>query len=190
MSEDIAFQNGFICGMATKGLVRSGELYKPTCWNDDSVYTYFYIDFKRALSDFSVGMFNESIIVYDSEAVPVSDVEYISSGVYKIYCDISDKIRGVTVVNKKSTLLTTANGVVLPVFSVIFYVSGLDTYIRKAYRYNIAYISTITYPATAETVDTFTFYQSILVADVSEIASFIDPTLTTLETVDISYWTT
>lgn len=183
---DIDFQNGFICGMATKGLVRSGQLYKPTCWNDPGVYTYFYIDFKRGLEDFSLGMFNESIIVYDSEPVPVTGVEFVSNGIYKVYCDIADKTRGVTVVNKKSTLLTQSNGYTLPVFSVVFYVTGLDTYIRKAYVYekieldgsNVTTIDdvSIAYPDYVEVVDAL-----------ETITTWVELTSVS-ESVDISYW--
>ena len=70
----IDFQNGFITGMATKGLVRSGDLYKPLCWNDEGDYSYFYIDFRRVMSGFSSGMFNESIIVHDSEQLKVTQI--------------------------------------------------------------------------------------------------------------------
>ena len=73
MSE-IDFQNGFVCGMATKGLVRSGELYKPAIWNDEGIYNYFYIDFRRAMEDFSTGMWNESVVVHDSVQLAVSRV--------------------------------------------------------------------------------------------------------------------
>ena len=55
----IEFQNGFLCGMATKGLTRSGEYYKPDIWNDEGVYTHFYIDFRREVAPFSTGMWNE-----------------------------------------------------------------------------------------------------------------------------------
>ena len=61
---DIDFQNGFICGMATKGLVRSGELYKPLVWNDGGVYDDFYIDFRQVVSDFSPAQFAEFVKVY------------------------------------------------------------------------------------------------------------------------------
>ena len=105
MSE-IDFQNGFLCGMATNGLTRSGEIYKPTVWNDSGVYDYFYIDFRRAMEQFSMGMLAQSIIVYDSVQIPITDYEFISPGVYKIYADISNKMKGVTVINKKTSLLS------------------------------------------------------------------------------------
>ena len=74
MSTEIDFQNGFICGMATKGLIRSGELYRPIIWNDEGVYTHFYIDFRRATQPFSTGMWNESIVVHDSVQIMATDV--------------------------------------------------------------------------------------------------------------------
>lgn len=135
---NIDFQNGFVCGMATKGLVRSGQLYQPLVWNDSGVYSYFYIDFRRAMESFSTGMFNESIIVHDSEQLSVTGVTYVSTGVYKIQCDISGRNHGIAVVNKKTSLLAFATKEQLPVFSVHFYVAGIDAYERFKYLYDDA----------------------------------------------------
>lgn len=181
----IDFQNGFICGMATKGLVRSGNLYNPTCWNDEGVFDYFYIDFKRGLENFSLGMFNESIIVHDTEQLRVAGVEYVSYGVYKVYCNIADKMNGITVVNKKSTLLTTTSGSLLPVFSVHFYVSGVATYIRKAYVYEKAMLSDFALLSAIDgpNVGFWTSPETLI----SESTMIPLVTYTTAETVSISY---
>lgn len=133
---DIDFQNGFACGMATKGLVRSGELYKPICWNDPGIYSYFYMSFKRALSPFSPGMFSESILLYDSGQLTINKIEFVSTGVYKVYCDISNCVLGVNIINKKSTLLSFTSGEALPVFSLTFFVDGLPVYLRVKYAYD------------------------------------------------------
>lgn len=121
--------------MASKGLIRSGELYKPTIYNDSGVYTYFYIDFRRTVQAFSLGMFNESIIVYDSQQIPVTQVEQVSSTVYKIDCDLTNKIHGITVLNKKTTRLRFSTGELLPVFSVHMFIVGQSAFIDGAYVY-------------------------------------------------------
>jgi hypothetical protein len=131
----IDFQNGFISGLATKGLVRSGEYYKPICWNDEGVYSYFYIDFLRAMETFTQGMFNESIIIHDSEQLYITGVQQISTSVYKFYCNIAGRVQGITVLNKKTSMLTFATGEQLPVFSVHFFVAGIDSYFRLKYCY-------------------------------------------------------
>lgn len=137
MSMDkVSFQNGFICGMATKGLVRSGELYKPKIWNDEGVYDYFYIDFRRAMQEFSTGMFNESLVIHDSEQIKATAVEYISSGVCKVRCDISNRPHGITVLNKKTSRLRFATGERLPVFSVHMFIAGQPAYIDAGYLYD------------------------------------------------------
>jgi hypothetical protein len=133
---DIDFQNGFLCGMATKGLSRSGNMYEPTIWNDSGIYTYFYIDFRRALEPFSLGMLTESLIVSDGvNNLTITGFEAVSTSVYKIYCNIADKINGVMVFNKKNTRLRLATGDPLPVFSVLFYVAGITTYLQLQYIY-------------------------------------------------------
>lgn len=135
---DIDFQNGFLCGMATKGLSRSGNMYEPTIWNDSGVYTYFYIDFRRALEPFSMGMLTESLIVNDGvNNLSITGYEAVSAGIYKIYCDISGKINGVMVFNKRNTRLYLTTGDPLPVFSVLFYVAGITSYIDLQYIYEI-----------------------------------------------------
>lgn len=145
---DIDFQNGFICGMATKGLVRSGELYKPIIWNDDGVYDYFYIDFRRAMEEFSTGMWNESIVVHDSVQLNVTNVEYVSNGIYKVTCNIDNRVHGITVLNKKTSLLAFSNGQQLPVFSVHFWVAGITPTERLKYLF-----SQVNYTTTGTTTE-------------------------------------
>ena len=134
--DQVSFQNGFICGMAAHGLVRSGELYKPTVYNDSGVYTYFYLDFRRTLQPFSLGMFNESVIVYDSQQVAVTRIEQTGATVYKVYCDIASKIHGITVLNKKTTRMRFTTGELLPVFSVHMFIEGQSAFIDGAYVYD------------------------------------------------------
>lgn len=132
----IDFQNGFVCGMATKGLTRSGEYYKPDIWNDEGVYTHFYIDFRREVQMFSTGMWNESVVVHDSVQIKATDVIDQTGGIYKIVCDISDRPHGITVMNKKTSRLRFASGEAIPVFSVHMFIAGQDAYIDGAYVYD------------------------------------------------------
>lgn len=132
----IDFQNGFVCGMATKGLTRSGEYYKPIIWNDEGIYTHFYIDFKREVQMFSTGMWNESVVVHDSVQIKATDVIDQTGGIYKIVCDISDRPHGITVMNKKTSRLRFASGEAIPVFSVHMFIAGIEPYLDAAYAYD------------------------------------------------------
>lgn len=132
----IDFQNGFVCGMATKGLTRSGEYYKPLVWNDEGIYDYFYIDFKKSMEFFSIGMFTSSIIIHDSVQIDVQRIQQVTPAVYKIYCDISNKPFGITILNKKTTLLSFSGGVILPIFSVHMYIEGQEHLERLRYIYD------------------------------------------------------
>lgn len=135
---DIDFQNGFIVGMATRGITRSGLMYEPLVWNDSGVFSCFYIDFKKPVSGFSLGILTESVIVHDSVQLPITGFAYVSPGVYKIFVDISGKTRGVTVLLKVTSYLAFADGKQIPPFSVHFYVAGIDTYVRLKYLYESA----------------------------------------------------
>lgn len=149
---EIDFQNGFLCGMATKGLIKTGAAYEPTCWNDEGIYNYFYIDFHRALSAFSMGMLAQSIIIHDSVQIVINDYDYVSPGIYKIYVDLAGKVKGVTVINKETGILYFSNGSKVPAFSIMFYVSGLDRYERLHYIYENESFDNI-FPHTTETED-------------------------------------
>ena len=134
--DSISFQNGFVCGIATKGIVKSGAVYEPVAYNDAGVYNFFYLDFRRVLEPFSMGMFSESIIVSASSALPVTDVEQYSDTVYKVFCNISNQPKGVSISNKKSTRLHFWNGEPVPAFSVWFGVAGQTIYIDAGYLFD------------------------------------------------------
>jgi len=134
----IEFQNGFICGMATKGLIKSGIQYKPIIYNDEGVYSYFYIDFKRAVQPISFGMLTDNIIVYATAELPITRVDRLSSSLYKVYCNISNKPDGVIIIHKTPSALYFADGEQVPSFSVHFFVSGQPRNERLKYLYEIA----------------------------------------------------
>lgn len=143
--DSISFQNGFVCGIATKGLVKSGALYEPEAYNDAGVYDFFYLDFKRVMAPFSIGQFNESVIVSGTSALSVSQVTQATdgsgnkiAGVYKVYCDISAQTRGVSISHQKNSRLHFWDGTQVPVFSTSMYVAGLTTYIDGGYYYDSA----------------------------------------------------
>lgn len=138
---DIDFQNGLIVGLAARGMVKSGITYQPRVWNDEGVYDYFYIDFKRGMEPFSLGMFEQSIIIHDSEQLYATGITKVSTGVYKVICDISGRYQGITVLNKKTSLLSFTTGQRLPPFSIHFFVSGIDSYERLRYCYDICTFS-------------------------------------------------
>lgn len=155
----ISFQNGFICGMATKGLTRTGNQYEPILWNDESIYSYFYIDFKRTMAPFSLGMLTESIIVYGDTQIPITGFAHVSGSIYKIFCDISSRPKGVLVFNRKSTLLTYLSGEKLPVFSTLFYVAGQVPQESLDYTYDMSNFNG--YTGTATESHSFSLYELV-----------------------------
>jgi len=132
---DIDFQNGFLCGLATKGLIKTGAQYEPVIWNDEGVYDYFYIDFKRALAPFISGMFLDSILVFGKDKLSITGVEKVAPSRVKVYCDISGLAQGVLVVHKKNSFLSFSDSRTIPDFSVLFYVAGIPSvfYLKHMY---------------------------------------------------------
>lgn len=170
---DIDFQNGFLCGMATKGLSRSGNMYEPTIWNNSGVYSYFYIDFRRALEPFSMGMLTESLIVSDGvSTLTITGFEAITTSVYKIYCNIGDKINGVMVFNKKTTRIYLATGDPLPVFSVLFYVAGITSYLQLQYVYETDTYAGVDFTDSETETDDLTLLSIVDTGEISETDTY------------------
>ena len=193
MSE-IDFQNGLICGMATRGLVRSGQLYEPIIWSDFEVYSHFYIDFKGTLALTSLGMVSSSLIVTDSNMRAITGLLYISPGVYRVSCNISNVPSGLTIANKATSLLTFSSGRRVPTFSVHFYPEGAPRYAMMAYAYDVVLASQR--PQLFTVLDTGTDASTFWAIDertpISE--SIINPIMDNIallgvvDSVVISYW--
>ena len=180
--DSISFQNGFVCGIATKGLVKSGAIYEPVAYNDAGVYDFFYLDFKRVMEPFSIGMFKESIIVSAAEVLPVTDVEQYGDTVYKVFCNISNQPKGVSVSHMKSTRLHFWDGTQVPVFSEWFSVAGLASMLDAGYFYEKAQIDEV---MTATENSNFVMLTPIVIPPISETANITGPDLTATENVNI-----
>ncbi len=133
--DQISYQNGFVCGLAARGLTRSGQLYQPNIYNDSGKYSYFYLDFRRAMEAFSIGMLTESIIVYDSTQIIITGFEKVNETTYKIYANIASLPHGVTVINKKTSRLHFANGDILPPFATHMLIAGQMSYMDGGYSF-------------------------------------------------------
>ena len=164
--------------------VLSGAVYEPVIYNDEGVYSYFYIDFLKAVAPFSLGMWNESIIIHDDAQVPVTNVVKVSDRLYKVYCDLSDKIHGITVLNKATSRLRfSIGGAKMPVFSVHSYIKGLVSYDSTTYLYE-----TENFPAFSGSITEAIandFWTAIDAGDISESVTFAFAHGTITETTNI-----
>lgn len=131
----ISYQNGFICGLAAKGLTHSGQLYQPVIYNDDGQNSYLYMDFRRAMQSFSMGQLSESLIIYDNAPIGITGFEKVTETIYKIFAALDRHPHGITVINKSASRLRFANGDVLPPFSVHAFITGQTSYIDGGYYY-------------------------------------------------------
>ena len=111
--------------------------YAPLIWNDTGKYNYFYIDFKKTLAPFSMGMFIESSLVYGTAPITVTALEKVNTTTYKVYANITGLLHGVTVMSKSPTRLKLASGKELPAFSTFAFITGVSSYIDGGYFYEI-----------------------------------------------------
>lgn len=133
---DIDFQNGFVVGMATKGLIKSGQAYSPIIGNDTGLYSYFYIDFLKTLSLFSLPMLIDGIQILTSSStvITITGFTQITGSKYKIFTADFSAQETLTVVGKPTTWLNfSTDGTKVPGFSQLFYIAGITPIFRPGY---------------------------------------------------------
>lgn len=123
-----------IGGQWNLGEVKVGDIVE--CWNDEGVYDYFYMKFKKAVKEFSFGQFVNTVKVYsvaNDKYIPITSVTRISGTQFKVSCDISNENSGVIVIGLPTAYLQYASGSAVPKFISAFYVSGIATIRTYAY---------------------------------------------------------
>lgn len=142
-----SFLQGIAVGKSLKGWSSGLGTSVPTCWNDEGIYTYFYIDYHLPISAVSLAMFNLSTrVLCEYGELDVSSIESIDSTTFKVYCDISKAKNGwVAVTGYNSSWLTYDNGYAVPEYSAVFWLDGRqnytpgymedeDRYVRRTYN--------------------------------------------------------
>ena len=168
MMDKVSYQNGLVCGLALKGLALASEMYSPNIWNDAEDLTYIYIDFRHTLLPISLGMFNESVLIYGNSRITPTKIEIVSAGLYRIYCNVSTEFVGITVMNKVDTVLRLSTGEVLPSFIEHTYINGIDRYEKAQYIYEAFAATKISDPIVKETFLGLVFWESIDPIAISE----------------------
>lgn len=168
----VASSKSYLSGL---GSGRSqGEAYAPNVYNDEGIYTHFYVDFLSDMLPFSFGMVSESLIVLGgSNAIPITGFEKINNRKYKCIVNISNQ-ELITFINKKTGWLCLDSGESLPAFSTGFIPFGIYPTFRPAYAYenikyensmNIVEMSLIdmwndySYPNILETIDSISIIE-------------------------------
>lgn len=152
MSE-IDYYNGFVCGMATRGVIKSGQSYSPNAFNDPGQTGYFYIEFRQSLNSFSFGMLAESIQVLGSAGtLSITGFKMISPSRMQVFCNI-DGQQAVTVIGKTGGWLSFTAGGKVPGFSVSFDVEGVVSYPKLAYAYEALTVQNTTSQVESATID-------------------------------------
>lgn len=132
---NIEFQNGLIVGLATRGLIKSGRTYEPLVYIDQGQYSYFYVDFKKALQPFSLGILVESINVYSNNgALNLLFFERVSPSIVRIYCNLPQNQR-IVVEGRNDGYLTFVTGEKVPQFFVNFFTGVEIPTFKPAYVY-------------------------------------------------------
>ena len=157
--------------------------YAPLIWNDTGKYNYFYIDFKKTLAPFSMGMFVESILVFGTAPITVTGVEKVNTTTYKIYANISGLIHGFVVMSKSPTRLKLITGKELPAFSTFAFVAGISSYIDGGYLYEIT--TAALNSSLAEDIFNIAQYLSIECANISESITQPTHSISSVDTVTI-----
>lgn len=85
-----SFLQGIAVGKSLKGWSSGIGTSVPTCWNDEGIYTYFYIDYHLPISAVSLSMFRLSTrVLCEAGELEVTAIESVDSTTFKVYCNIS-----------------------------------------------------------------------------------------------------
>lgn len=136
-----------IGGQWNLGEVKAGDVVE--CWNDEGVYDYFYMKFKKAVKEFSYGQFVNTVKVYSvahDEYLPVTAITRISGTQLKVSCDISGENSGVIVIGLPTAYLQYESGSAVPKFISLFYVSGIELMRTYAYVWDKASMTMMKLP--------------------------------------------
>lgn len=112
--------------------IATGEIeYTPRIYNTEGVYSYLFIDFLRPVKSFSVGQFNDSVIMYGNTELKATAIERVSVNTYKIYVNMMSQNTGIAVAANAKNSLTFVDGDGVGYFSAVFEVDGLSIPLSK-----------------------------------------------------------
>lgn len=103
----------------------------PAAYNTEGIYDYFYLVFQKDIQPFSVGQFNDSVLMIGSKILTATKVEQVNSNTYRIYVNLSNENLGIVLGSRQNTSLMYTNNTLVPIFSTILIVEGLDVPITK-----------------------------------------------------------
>lgn len=134
-------ENSFLQGIAVGRGMRgrdSADYAAPTCWNDEGIYSYFYIQYPQAVSTITKGQFTVCHNVFCRFGeLSITDIEIIDSYTIKVICDISSAQNSwVAITNYDNSYIKFANGVPIPLYGILFWMNG-------AAPWNLGYIEEI-----------------------------------------------
>lgn len=142
-----SFLQGIAVGKSLKGWSSGIGTSVPTCWNDEGIYTYFYIDYHLPISAVSLSMFRLSTrVLCEAGELEVTAIESVDSTTFKVYCNISKSGNGwIAVTGYNSSWLYYDNGYAVPEYSAVFwidskqnwtpgYIEDSDHYVGRSYN--------------------------------------------------------
>lgn len=126
MYDQNSFLQGIAVGKSLKGWSSGKGSATPTCWNDEGVYTYFYIDYHLPITSVSPSLFRLSTrVLCENGEIEVINVESIDSTTFKVYGDISKAGSGwIAVIGYNSSWLKYDSGIAVPEYSSVFWIDG------------------------------------------------------------------
>lgn len=103
----------------------------PAAYNIEGIYDYFYLVFQKDIQPFSVGQFNDSVLMIGSKILTATKVEQVNSNTYRIYVNLSNENLGIILGSRQNTSLMYANNTLVPTFSIFLTVEGLSIPITR-----------------------------------------------------------
>lgn len=180
-----SFLQGLAVGKSLKGWSSGLGTAMPSAWNDEGVYSYFYLDYHLPISSITLSLFRLSTrIICEAGEIDVLNVEAYNTTTYKVYCDLTRAGSGwIAVMGYNSYWLYYDSGIRVPEYTSVFWLDSMQPW-TPGYLEDTDTIGPISQTGSEETIISHhngVFYET------TESEVLPVPTYTHTETLVITY---
>ena len=180
----------FATGLAIGGQWNLGEVKASdvaTCYYDAGQFDHFYIKFKKEISEFSFGQFQETItLIGKNGVIKPNDAKKHSSTEMIVYASLLDENDGVLVVGRENGYLTYFTKQLIPKFVSVLTIREFSNIVKLAYIWDKVMICD-QYKSAENTTITFSAQQGFSISDEVSMVAY---QMQSGETVELSYFKT
>ena len=109
--DENSFLQGIMIGRTLRGYLAldstiiNQNTNQPSCWNEEGIYSYFYIQYPQPINTITKGQFTACHSIFSQNGeLSITNIQIIDESTIKIVCDIAEKS-----IDQQSILLFSAS---------------------------------------------------------------------------------